>query len=150
MWFGGPLPKSKPGKCRIRVVDLFAGPGGLAEGFASLDEADLEFSTVVSVEKDEAAYRTLTLRAFFRQTRTNGTPPEYYAYLRGEIPRKDLFDETVADAPRPAIPQARRLSCQIRAARKRGRPKSPHGSSRQSSDPGFVVLSLSRAAWVMR
>ncbi len=75
----------KSDKIRVPVVDLFAGPGGLGEGFASLDDPDLEFQIVLSVEKDAAAYRTLVLRSFFRQFRREDVPPEYYAYLRGEL-----------------------------------------------------------------
>jgi DNA (cytosine-5)-methyltransferase 1 len=90
-------PNSVPRKRTIPVVDLFAGPGGLGEGFARLDEDDLEFKTVVSVEKDRAAHRTLTLRTFYRHLRRQeqGVPPEYYAYLRGDehMTRDALFEQ---------------------------------------------------------
>lgn len=44
------------------IVDLFAGPGGLGEGFSSHDR----FRIVVSAEMDSAAHATLRLRAFYR------------------------------------------------------------------------------------
>ncbi len=89
-------------KHQIPVVDLFAGPGGLGEGFASLDEDELEFTTVVSVEKEAAAHRTLTLRALYRQFPKHEVPPDYYAYIRGEISRERLFDNH-RDAAEAAI-----------------------------------------------
>ena len=51
------------------VVDLFAGPGGLAEGFASLGDGNppRPFEIALSVEKDRDAHETLTLRSFLRQ-----------------------------------------------------------------------------------
>lgn len=49
------------------IVDLFAGPGGLGEGFASLRVGDRSpFQIGISVEKEASAHRTLTLRAFVR------------------------------------------------------------------------------------
>lgn len=49
----------------IQVVDLFAGPGGLGEGFTSFGEGQ-RFEIVVSAEKDPKAWQTLRLRAFYR------------------------------------------------------------------------------------
>lgn len=54
----------------IPVLDLFAGPGGLGEGFSSFSpEGRLvrPFRTVLSVEKDDNANRTLRFRSFFRK-----------------------------------------------------------------------------------
>lgn len=54
----------------IPVIDIFAGPGGLGEGFARLRSkggSGKAFKTAISIEKDPAAHRTLTLRAFYRQ-----------------------------------------------------------------------------------
>ena len=49
------------------VVDLFAGPGGLGEGFSALDaDGHHPFRIGISVEKEESAHRTLRLRAFLR------------------------------------------------------------------------------------
>ncbi|MBR0899578.1 DNA (cytosine-5-)-methyltransferase [Bradyrhizobium tropiciagri] len=72
---------------QFAVVDLFAGPGGLAEGFASIrDEAnECPFRVVLSVEKEASAFETLRLRSFLRQF-TSGFPREYYDFLNGEIP----------------------------------------------------------------
>lgn len=64
------------------VVDLFAGPGGLAEGFSSFraDDGSQPFRVVMSVEKDPIAHRTLRLRSFLRQF-NGGFPDAYYQWI---------------------------------------------------------------------
>jgi len=68
----------------VRVVDIFAGPGGLGEGFSAYytDEGQVPFKIALSIEKDICAHRTLTLRSFFRQFEAGKAPKEYYDYLR--------------------------------------------------------------------
>lgn len=68
----------------IPVIDLFAGPGGLGEGFATFQTADgcQPFTIALSVEKDPCAHQTLTLRSFFRQFVPGAAPEAYYTYLR--------------------------------------------------------------------
>ncbi len=53
----------------FKTVDLFAGPGGLAEGFSSLrdDVGSRIFDIALSVEKESSAFATLRLRSFVRQ-----------------------------------------------------------------------------------
>jgi DNA (cytosine-5)-methyltransferase 1 len=72
----------------IPVVDLFAGPGGLNEGFSSLGEAEGApvFNTVASFEMDAFAHRTLRLRAIFRKLRRKSAVPQsYYDYISGVL-----------------------------------------------------------------
>ncbi len=76
----------------IPVIDIFAGPGGLSEGFSRLQIGSRKrFKIALSIEKDPEAHKTLTLRAFFRQFGEGSAPEEYYQYLRGEITRDSLF-----------------------------------------------------------
>lgn len=78
---------------QIPVIDLFAGPGGLAEGFSAFQFGDKNiFKICLSIEKDSYAHSTLELRSFYRQFPRNRLPKEYYAYLRREITRTELFD----------------------------------------------------------
>lgn len=65
---------------RIPVVDLFAGPGGLGEGFASLDNS---FDVVASAEAGVWAHRTLRLRSMFRKLGRRGMDSELYQALIG-------------------------------------------------------------------
>jgi DNA (cytosine-5)-methyltransferase 1 len=52
----------------IPVVDLFAGPGGLGEGFSRVEDVKDRkvFKTIISIEKDPHAINTLRLRSFYR------------------------------------------------------------------------------------
>ena len=65
-------------KIPIPVIDLFAGPGGLGEGFSSLRDANGRpvFQVRLSVEKDHFAHRTLELRSFFRKFPDGKVPEE--------------------------------------------------------------------------
>lgn len=78
----------------VPVIDLFAGPGGLAEGF-SMSRSNLghpTFRIALSIEKDRAAHQTLELRSFVRQFGDCPLPEEYYQHIRGTISRSDLFN----------------------------------------------------------
>lgn len=78
---------------RYPIIDLFAGPGGLGEGFASyLGESDKpRFHNLVSIECDSFSHRTLLLRHFFRLFSPSKIPESYYDYLRGGIKIEDLY-----------------------------------------------------------
>ena len=95
----------------IPVVDLFAGPGGLGEGFASLEiDGSHPYRLVLSVERDPIAHQTLELRAFYREfvSREQPLPPAYYRHVRNPrgYTRADLFE----DFPEQAE-AARREAC---------------------------------------
>lgn len=77
----------------ITVVDIFAGPGGLSEGFSSkLDnEGNPVFKVKLSIEKEESAYSTLLLRAFYRQFSNDDVPLDYYRHLKAELSQDELF-----------------------------------------------------------
>ena len=77
----------------IPVVDLFAGPGGLGEGFSSLltNTNKRIFRIKLSIEKDEYAHRTLELRAFVRRFSPKKLPDHYYDYLAKRITREQLL-----------------------------------------------------------
>lgn len=74
----------------IPIIDLFAGPGGLGEGFSALKGHGGKpfFEIGLSIEKDPVAHRTLTLRAVFRRLRGTKDIKHYYSYVRGEIDEK--------------------------------------------------------------
>jgi DNA (cytosine-5)-methyltransferase 1 len=88
----------------IPVIDLFAGPGGLGEGFSSIlnENAERIFKIKLSIEKDPIAHKTLELRAFFREFSINKAPDEYYDYLRGKITREELFTKFPDEAKQAA------------------------------------------------
>lgn len=74
------------------VVDVFAGPGGLGEGFASLRDGKdrTRFNGVIAIERDEHSHRTLLLRHFLHACR-DGIPEEYYDYLAGRITLEEIY-----------------------------------------------------------
>lgn len=96
----------------IPIIDLFAGPGGLGEGFAALrDERGRPvFRLGISIEKESSAHRTLLLRAVYRLL--DDTPHErhYYDYVRGSLSREQfLAVPAVARAFREAETEARQF-----------------------------------------
>lgn len=72
------------------VIDIFAGPGGLGEGFSSYSNST-RFKIALSIEKDEVAHKTLFLRSFFRHFEKTDVPKQYYQYMRGESPLSDVL-----------------------------------------------------------
>lgn len=73
----------------IPIIDIFAGPGGLNEGFSRLFEfarGSISFQTRLAIEKDPVAAETLTLRSFFRQFDRRSVPDDYYKVIRQELP----------------------------------------------------------------
>jgi DNA (cytosine-5)-methyltransferase 1 len=78
----------------IPVIDLFAGPGGLNEGFSRLgeDEGRPAFTTVGSFEMETSACSTLRLRGAYRhlKRRPQGVPSDYYKFIRGQISWDDF------------------------------------------------------------
>lgn len=81
----------------IPIIDLFAGPGGLGEGFSSVKNksGDSIFKIALSVEMEHFAHRTLTMRSFYRQFiyKNKPIPDEYYKYISGDITRDELFEK---------------------------------------------------------
>lgn len=88
-----PIPPRLP----IPVIDLFAGPGGLNEGFSSLGEDNglPFFQTVGSFEMETNAVSTLTLRSAFRHLKRKGPVPQaYYDYISGKINHHELEQDS--------------------------------------------------------
>ena len=73
---------------QVPVVDVFAGPGGLGEGFSALEGN--RFRIAISIEMERTAHKTLLLRSFFRQFPKGCAPSEYYDYVRGDVPITEL------------------------------------------------------------
>ena len=64
----------------ITVIDLFAGPGGLGEGFSNCT-SNSPFKIAVSVEYEKNAHNTLTLRSFYRKLTVPERDRYYYPYI---------------------------------------------------------------------
>jgi len=93
------------------IVDLFAGPGGLGEGFASLLEGSHSpFKIGISVEKETSAHRTLTLRAFLREycNQKGRLPRQFIDFHAGQIP-EPIWQEVDTCAWQVATEEARNV-----------------------------------------
>lgn len=76
-----------PRKRKYNIIDLFAGAGGLSEGFVQAG-----FNPIAHVEMDKDACDTLRTRACYHYLVANGQKDVYYSYLKGEISRETLYE----------------------------------------------------------
>lgn len=90
----------------IQIVDLFAGPGGLGEGFSSIGNGDV-FKILVSAEMEASAHKTLKLRSFYRILKRRGASSlnSYYRFCNGESATE--WDANTLDAWKEADQEAR-------------------------------------------
>lgn len=77
--------KSKAEK-KLTFIDLFAGAGGLSEGFIRAG-----FNPIAHVEMDEAACYSLKTRTAYYFLKENGKLGIYESYLKGDINRITLY-----------------------------------------------------------
>ena len=71
----------------MNYIDLFAGAGGLSEGFLRAG-----FKPIAHVEMDQAACNTLKTRIAYHYLKSKSRSDIYYAYLKGEITRPELYN----------------------------------------------------------
>lgn len=95
---------------KYSFIDLFAGAGGLSEGFIQAG-----FRPVAHVEMNEFAARTLETRTGYYYLKDQGQLGGYYDYLRGNLTREQFLEkipkekrdsvicETMADKTLPRI-----------------------------------------------
>lgn len=70
----------------INFLDLFAGAGGLSEGFI-----EAGYSPIAHVEMDPAACNTLRTRTAYYWLKNNGKEEIYKSYLEGKITRDEFY-----------------------------------------------------------
>lgn len=70
----------------MNYIDLFAGAGGLSEGFTRMG-----FTPIAHVEMNKDACDTLRTRAVFHWLKDNGKENIYYDYLKSENKNKNFF-----------------------------------------------------------
>jgi DNA (cytosine-5)-methyltransferase 1 len=73
---------------KLTFIDLFAGAGGLSEGFIRAG-----YEPIAHVEMDEAACYTLRTRAAYHYLKATNQYAVYKQYLKSEISRNDLYSK---------------------------------------------------------
>lgn len=74
-------------KTNIQYIDLFAGAGGLSEGFKRTGK----YNPIAHVEMNKHACDTLKTRLAYYYLRENNSIESYYKYLKKEISRDELW-----------------------------------------------------------
>lgn len=72
---------------QINYIDLFAGAGGLSEGFRQL-----KFNPVAHIEMDTEACLTIKTREAYHYLKEAGKLDTYYDYISGKISRNSLYN----------------------------------------------------------
>lgn len=86
----------------MNYIDLFAGAGGLSEGFIQEN-----FTPIAHVEMNKEAAETLITRLAFHYLNKKNREGKYYSYLKGEITR----DEFLNCVPKEIISSV--INCEI-------------------------------------
>src|SRR5258708_6758197 len=71
---------------KLNYIDLFAGAGGLSEGFIRAG-----FSPIAHVEIDEAACYSIKTRTAYHYLKEKNDEDAYVSYLKGDITRSELY-----------------------------------------------------------
>ncbi|MEL7658140.1 MAG: DNA cytosine methyltransferase, partial [Bacillota bacterium] len=77
---------SKNNTRRITYIDLFAGAGGLSEGFSNAG-----FEPIAHVEMNSDACKTLRTRACYYYLKEQDRLSQYYDYLSGKYTTEDFY-----------------------------------------------------------
>jgi DNA (cytosine-5)-methyltransferase 1 len=94
----------------FKLIDLFAGPGGLGEGFSALEDGKT-FQIGVSAEMENSAHATLTLRSLYRHLKQQGDTKgldAYYAFCNSDAAQHPR--DKLASAWKMATDEAQQLT----------------------------------------
>lgn len=82
------MPPKKSNKRKYNFIDLFAGAGGLSEGFIQAG-----FTPIAHVEMNSYAAQTLTTRSAYHYLKKEKRIDVYYEYLKGTLARENFLNE---------------------------------------------------------
>ena len=83
---------------KFNYLDLFAGAGGLSEGFIRAG-----FNPIAHVEMDRAACHTLRTRMAYHYLKKEGNLKQYTNYLKGNTKRKEFYGSVPDDVIKSVI-----------------------------------------------
>ncbi len=83
---------------KLKFIDLFAGAGGLSEGFVRAG-----FESVCHVEMNSEACNTLKTRTAYHYLKSNNQGKLYWDYLKGKINRDELWKSIPEDLIKSVI-----------------------------------------------
>lgn len=75
-------------KNELNFIDLFAGAGGLSEGFMQAG-----FNPIAHVEMNALAAQTLVTRSAYYYLKENNQLHVYYQYIRGDLTQKEFLEK---------------------------------------------------------
>lgn len=120
----------------IPFIDIFAGPGGLSEGFSRFSEFTgnrTAFRSRLAIEKDPVAAQTLRLRSFFRVFPEGHAPEAFYDVILSSRVRDDnggdagrVFERIRSDLSDPTRALASDADTGLLIATKQSRPCKYH------------------------
>ena len=84
----------------LNYIDLFAGAGGLSEGFIQSG-----YRPVAHVEMNEHAAKTIETRIAYYYLKDNGKIKSYYDYEKGKITREQLLEKIPKEELKTVINQ---------------------------------------------
>lgn len=84
----------------LNYIDLFAGAGGLSEGFMQSG-----YQSIAHVEMNEYAAKTIETRIAYYYLKEHKQMRKYYQYERGEITRQELLESVPKDELKLVIKQ---------------------------------------------
>lgn len=82
----------------LTYIDLFAGAGGLSEGFLRAG-----FSPIAHVEMDKAACNTLLTRTVYHHLNGTAEFKKYISYMKGEEISRDLLYKLLPDEKKKSV-----------------------------------------------
>lgn len=72
---------------KVNIIDLFAGAGGLSEGFYRKN-----YNFIAHVEMNPHAAATLETRALYHHIRENKAEDDYFDFLKAKLEKEELID----------------------------------------------------------